>query len=87
MARIARSCRSGTLLFLTVSTGARISSAPARITMTNGGRLRYRSAIDLRSIANPLLSPTALESMMPGFRLLHSFLLGDEMQEFLFSYT
>ena len=87
MARIARSCRSGTLLFLTVSTGAMISSAPARITMTGGGRLHYRSTIDDRSIVNPRLSPTALESMMPGYRLLHSFLLGDEMQEFLFSYA
>ena len=87
MARIARSCRSGTLLFLTVSTDAMISSTPARITMTSGGRLHYRSTIDDRSIANPRLSPASLESMMPGFRLLHSFLLGDEMQEFLFSYT
>ena len=87
MARIARSCRSGTLLFLTASTGAMISSTPARIAMTNGGRLRYRSTVEERSIANPRLSPTALESMMPGFRLLHSFLLGDEMQEFLFCYT
>ena len=87
MARIARSCRSGTLLFLTVSTDAMISSTPARISMTSGGRLHYRSTIDDRSIANPCLSPASLESMMPGFRLLHSFLLGDEMQEFLFSYT
>lgn len=87
MARIARSCRSGTLLFLTVPTGAMISRAPARISMANGGRLHYRSTIDEQSIPNPRLSPTALESMMPGFRLLHSFLLGDEMQEFLFSYT
>ena len=87
MARIARSCRSGTLLYLTISTGAMISSAPARITMIDGGWLHYRSTIDERSIANPRLSPTALESMMPGFRLLHSFLLGDEMQEFLFSYA
>ncbi len=87
MARIARSCRSGTLLFLTASTGSMISSTPARITMTNSGRLRYRSTVDERSITNPRLSPTALESMMPGFRLLHSFLLGDEMQEFLFCYT
>ena len=87
MARITRSCRSGTLLFLTVSTGAMISSAPARITMANDGRIHCRSAIEDRSITNPRLSPTALEGMMPGFRLLHSFLLGNEMQEFLFSYT
>lgn len=87
MSRIARSCRAGTLLFLTVSTGATIPSRPARITINQRGRLDYRSEIAIESIANPRFSPTALESMMPGFRLLHSFLLGDEMQEFLFSYS
>jgi len=87
MARIARSCRAGTLLFLTVSTGGMIPSAPARITMSHGGRLHYRSAIEDQSIANPRLSPVALESMMPGFRLQHSFLLREEIQEFLFRYT
>ncbi len=87
MARIAGSCRAGTLLFLTAPTGAMIPRAPARISMTRRGRLRYYSAADGPSTSNPRFSPTALESMMPGFRLLHSFLLGDEMQEFLFSYA
>lgn len=87
MSRIARSCRPGTLLFLTACTGTMIPGEPARIAMTERGRLSYRSATDSQSISNPRFSPTALESMMPGFRLLHSFLLGDEMQEFLFSYT
>ena len=87
MARVARSCRAGTLLFLTAPTGTMISSMPARISMTRRGRLRYCRAIDSQKIPNPRLSPTAMESMMPGFRLLHSFLLGDEIQEFLFSYT
>jgi hypothetical protein len=86
-ARVAGSCRAGTLLFLTVPTGASIPGEPARISMTRRGRLRYHSAIDGPSTSNPRLSPTALESMMPGFRLLHSFLLGEEMQEFLFSYA
>ena len=87
MARVASSCRAGTLLFLTVPTSGMIASAPARISMTRRGRLRYRSTTDGPSISNPRFSPTALESMMPGFRLLHSFLLGEEMQEFLFSYA
>jgi len=87
MARVADSCRTGTLLFLTASTGGMIPRAPARITMTHGGRLHYRSAIDSRNIPNPRVSPTALERMMPRFRLLHSFLLGEEMQEFLFRYA
>lgn len=86
MAHVAGSCHAGTLLFLTFATGARIPSVPARITMTHDGRLCYRSTIDGRSISNPRLSPTALERMMPGFRLLHSFLLGEGMQEFLFSF-
>ena len=85
--RVAGSCRTGTLLFLTVSTGAMIPSKPARITITHDGRLCYRSAIDSQSIPNPHVSPNALERMMPGFRLLHSFLLGEQMQEFLFSYA
>ena len=55
--------------------------------MTHSGRLRYRSAIHSQNIPNPHVSPTALGRMMPGFRLLHSFLLGEEMQEFLFSYA
>ena len=87
MGRVARSCRSGTLLFLTVPTGAMIPSVPARISMTLRGRLRYCRATDGRTISNPRFSPVALESMMPGFHLLHSYLLGDKMQEFLFSFA
>jgi len=87
MARVASSCRAGTLLFLTVSTGAMIPSAPARISMTDGGRLRYRSTADGPGISNPRFPATALENMMPGFQLLHSFLLGENMQEFLFGYA
>jgi hypothetical protein len=87
MSRIARSCRPGTLLFLATPTGPVIPSVPARITLGNDGRLRYASPVTEQSISNPRFSPMALENMMPGFRLLHSFLLGDHMQEFLFSYT
>lgn len=87
MAHISRSCRAGTLLFLTASTGRMIPSAPARMTMTRLGQLLYRSDIEGQHISNPRFSPTALQSMMPGFRLLHSFLLAEQMQEFLFRYT
>jgi hypothetical protein len=87
MSRIAQSCRAGTLLFLTASTSAMIPGEPARIAMGRPGSLGYRSTFGIQSMSNPRYSPGALESMMPGFRLLHSFLLGDEMQEFLFNYT
>jgi hypothetical protein len=36
-------------------------------------------------MSNPRYSPIALERMMPDFRLLHSFLLGEGMQEYLFA--
>lgn len=87
MARIARSCHAGTLLFLTVPTRSMIPSTPARISISHRGRMQYVRASNGQSIANPRFSPVALESMMPGFRLLHSFLLGGEMQEFLFSFA
>jgi hypothetical protein len=87
MSRVAQSCRTGTLLFLTAPTGATIPSEPARIAMVRPGSLDYRSAFGVQSMPNPRFSPSALESMMPGFRLLHSFLLRGEMQEFLFRYA
>ena len=87
MKRITRACRPGSLLFLTLATGPMIPSVPARVAMVSGGRLHYQIPVNSQSIANPRFSPTALEGMMPGCRLLHSFLLGDHMQEFLFSYT
>jgi hypothetical protein len=87
MARIARSCRVGTLLFLSISTRTMIPSVPAHFSMSRRGRLRYHVAAPGQTISNPRYSPTALEGMMPGFRLLHSFLLGENMQEFLFSFT
>lgn len=87
MKRIARSCRAGALLFLTLPTDEMIPSVPARICMNRQGHLRYQKPVQPRSISNPRLSPTALQTMMPGFRLLHSFLLGGRMQEFLFSFA
>ena len=87
MSRVARSCRAGALLFLTNSTAVSIPKVPARISMTRVGRMRYQNSLAEGTVANPRYSPIALEGMMPGFRLLHSFLLGENMQEFLFSFA
>ncbi|NIM27105.1 MAG: hypothetical protein GTO67_10975 [Gammaproteobacteria bacterium] len=87
MARVARCCHAGTLLFLTLPTDGTIASVPARICMDRSGHLRYRRPAGVRDMPNPRLSPTALQKMMPGFRLLHSFLVGERMQEFLFSFA
>ena len=87
MSRVARSCRADALLFLTNSTAPSIPKVPARIAMSRLGRMRYQNSLEQGTIANPRYSPIALEGMMPGFRLLHSFLLGENMQEFLFSFA
>jgi hypothetical protein len=83
--RVARSCDSGTLLFLTGFTRATIPIVPARIGIESDGHLRYAPPGDSAIMSNPRYSPIALERMMPDFRLLHSFLLGEGMQEYLFA--
>ncbi len=85
MKRLSGSAHSGTLLFIMISTTPTIPDRPARITVTPEGRVSYEPyAGGLRP--NPRYTPLALERMMPGFRLLHSFLLGTAMQDYLFSF-
>ena len=86
MGRVARSCRSACLLYLVGSTQARIPAAPARISIEAGNRVRYRPLGNGDITSNPRYTPLALERMMPGFRLLHSFLLDEGIQEYLFSF-
>lgn len=86
MGRVARSCRSSCLLYLVGATPARIPAIPARITIEAGGRVRYLPLGNGKSRGNPRYTPLALERMMPGFRLLHSFLLDEGIQEYLFSF-
>jgi hypothetical protein len=85
MKRISRSCRSGTLLYIMISTAPAISERPAKIEITPEVRVRYEATAPVDK-PNPRYTPLKLERMMPGFRLLHSFLLGASLQEFLFSF-
>lgn len=85
MKRLSGSAHSGTLLFIMISTTPTIPNSPARITVTPEGRVCYEPSVDGER-ANPRYTPLALERMMPGFRLLHSFLLGTAMQDYLFSF-
>lgn len=85
--RVARSSRNGALLFLTGSTGQAIPATPATYSVTTSGSLIYDVPGGTSAIANPRHSPVALERMMPGFRLLHSFLLGEGVQEYLFRFS
>lgn len=85
MRRVAAACKGGALLFVTVSTVGGLAERPAHISASRDGRLTYKpSGPSVRD--NPAPTPVALERMMPGFRLLHSFLLGEGMQDYLFSH-
>lgn len=85
MKRLTRSCRSGTLLYIMLSTAPLIPQRPAKIAITDLDRIRYHANAPVDK-PNPRYTPLKLERMMPGFRLLHSFLLGASLQEFLFSF-
>jgi len=85
MKRLSGSCRSGTLLFIVISNMPTIPDRPARMTVSADGRVSYEP-VSNGERANPRYTPLALERMMPGFRLLHSFLLGTAMQDYLFSF-
>ena len=85
MRRIGDCCRPGTLLFLMISNLEAIPGEPARITLRPGGSLAYTPSSNAL-VPNPRYTPLALERMMSRFGLLHSFLLGEGMQDYLFSY-
>ena len=77
-------CREGTMLFMLTSMLDEIPSEPAKFTIENDNRLAYvpRSQATVR---NPNHTPLAFEKMMVGFTLLHSFMLRNGMQEYIFT--
>lgn len=85
MKRLAESCRTGTLLYIMMSTAPSMPERPAKISINSENRVRYEVS-GPPAIPNPRYTPLKLERMIPGFRLLHSFLLGASLQEFLFSF-
>jgi len=85
MREIAASCNVGALLFITVSTEGGLAEEPAHISISPDGHLVHEPT-GPATRTNPAHTPLALERMMPGFRLLHSFMLGEGMQDYLFSF-
>lgn len=81
--RVGHYCRTGTLLYLTTSNGDTIPDEPGRFTLVDEQHLRFER-IGAGTRAGVKHSPRGLERIMPGFRLLHSFLLGHQMQDYLF---
>ena len=86
MRRIGHYCRTGTLVYLTTSNREVIPDQPGRFTIVDEQHLRFqRMGAGTRNGMRH--SPRALERIMPGFRLQHSFLLGYELQDYLFSHV
>ena len=86
MRRIGRYCRTGTLIYLTISNRETIPDQPGRLTIVDEQHLRFeRRGVGTRSGMRH--SPRALQRMMPGFHLQHSFLLRYELQDYLFSHV
>ena len=85
MERVANHCTPGTLLFIISSTLGTIPDRPGRISISRDSLVSYEPTA-AAATPNPKFTPLALERMMPGFGLLHSFLLGDGMQDYLFSF-
>ena len=83
MRRVGRHCRTGTLLYLTTSNGETIPDAPGRFTILDDQHLRFQR-LGAGTRDGMKHSPRGLERIMPGFRLHHSFLLGHQMQDYLF---
>jgi len=76
-------CRAHALLFVLASGRGQIAPEPGCCTVDADGALYYANTGPAIK-DSPAWSPRALERMMPGFRLLHSFLLGHGMQDYLF---
>jgi len=86
MRRLGDYCRTGTLLYLMTSNRETIPDEPARYSIIDDQHLRFeRRGSGTRDGMKH--SPRALQRLMQGFRLQHSFLLGHEMQEYIFSHA
>ena len=83
--RIGRYCRTGTLLYLTTSNSETIPDEPGRFMIVDEQHLRFRR-MGMGTRSGMKHSPRGLERIMPGFHLQHSFLLGNDMQDYLFSH-
>lgn len=75
-------CKQGTLLFALISTGKQIPNVPVRFKIAGQDRLCYDlSAGGLRD--GPQYSTPTLLKMLPGFSLVRSYLLQNNIQEYV----
>ena len=86
MSHISKHCRPGTLLYMLTSTRSDIPAIPAKFTIMEDNFVFYEPTT-VEVITNPGRTALAVEKMMTGFRLLHSFMLRNGMQEYVFVST
>lgn len=82
IARLSPFCKQGTLLFALISTGKQIPKVPVRFKIAGKDRLRYDFSLD-RLRDGPQYSTPALLKMLPDFSLVRSYLLQNNMQEYV----
>lgn len=81
--RVGHHCRTGTLLYLMTSNRKTIPDEPGRFAIVDEQHLRFEPmGGGIRSGVKH--TPFGLERIMRGFCLQHSFLLGNQMQDYLF---
>ena len=82
---LAAYCYNGTCLYLMVSTVELIPPVPSRFSLLSDKHMRYQPASG-EPIIGSRHSTRAIERMLPGFRLRHSFLSAQGIQDYLWSY-
>lgn len=86
MQAVAKRARPGTLIYFAMVTGGEMPSEPCDIRIRDTESLEFEPRAQGTRPA-PCYPPLTLERMMPGFHLLHSFLLGGRMQDYLFRFA
>jgi hypothetical protein len=81
---LGKHCRPGALIYFLISHAKAIPDAPAHIDLIDDDHLRYESGPLVRETNR--LAPRVLEGLMPNFRIHKLYLLGNGVQEHLYSY-
>ena len=76
-------CQPDALLYILTSTHPYISATPARFNILDGNYI-FHEPSTTKLINNPSYTALAIEKMMTGFQLLHSFILRNGVQEYVF---
>jgi hypothetical protein len=83
--RLIRFCKPGTLLFAQICMGKQIPSTPMGIKILADDRLTYETAVDTPHRC-PQYSSAVLLRKLPGFSVVRSYLLQNNIQEYVFRY-